>query len=79
MKQFIAKCVALPVVDDVEDENGYKVGRLYVFSVIDDLPWSDSTCSTIGDDGTTHSMDDVYFNEYFTRVFTDKDGYYVER
>jgi hypothetical protein len=79
MKQFIARCFALPVVDDVEDEDGYTVGRLYIFNLTNDLPWSDSTCSTVCDDGTKHCMDDAYFNEYFTRVFSDKDGYYVER
>ena len=79
MKQFIAKCFALPVVDDVEDEKGYTVGRFYLFDAIPKSAWDDATSRTRGDDGVSHKMDADYFSKYFTRVFTDKDGYYVER
>ena len=78
MKKFIARCTALPVVDDAEDCAGYAIGRFYLFEVFPASGWIEEKWCTTGDDGVPHAMCVDYFTKYFARVFTDKDGYYYE-
>ena len=83
MKTFIAKCVSFPVLDyglsGFEDVDGYTIGRFYEFVELDKPSTDTLTLRTWGDDNVQHTMDADYFSKYFTRVFTDKDGYCVER
>jgi hypothetical protein len=73
MKKFLAECLALPMLEDLDGESpddDYTIGKIYVFTVGNDVYTHD-------DEGVRHSMDTDYFSRFFKRIVTDKDGYYV--